>query len=876
MSDTTTLGYSIFSDLDKNEYLNEIYRAILYDYAIALFGLTENQPEEFDLDDALRFADLLSKSNGVPNSEMHHLWAQEIVALLNELRPGNDTVRYYTGSVLSSVGNFRGVSLRAEGYRSDDIFEQLVTEIRKEYLRIPAAPDKYFFSAQKEIYDRFDTSYFSYSAPTSLGKSYVMRMFIKEQIESRTGDELQNYAILVPTKALINEVTSSISEDLKDTLSEKDYRIVTSAGAMALEEPHNYIFVMTPERLLYLLIIMKDIPIEYLFIDEAHKISKKDGRSAFYYKVVDMLSQREHRPHIIFASPNIPNPGVYLQLIPGVDDEADNQLSTLYAPVNQEKFMIDMKGHELHVYNEVTQELRKLGTFDEGKDLLDFVKELSGDKRTIVYCDSKEKVIALAKAYADSLPPLNDPELDALAKDIKQDIHSSYYLADVITKGVAYHMGYLPAPIRMRIEEIYKRKDGNIRTLFSTSTLLEGVNLPADNLFITSNKNGGIMSPIEFRNLMGRVGRIEFNLYGNVFLVCIPRKANVKRYLDLLKQNVEPQQLSVVSALSQEQKEKIVASLRSGNAELLPEPRQDSDEYSLMRKISSILLRDVMRGRNSRIYKEFAPLLADGVGNEIKEAFLRKESQPDDNISLTHDQTEKLASAIRAGLRYPPITIGGRAKQADTVAFLNQLCVIFKWDKYESGTLGFHKIADDGTIDYSKIRWYAYVLNQWISGVSLKQMISETIANDLKPGSNAKVRYNNAWVPFEDKPELINALISSMLETVEDVILFRLSNYFLKFSEVYKSIYPDRPFMDWYEFVEYGATDLLTIWLQRNGFTREAATFIRTNRATYVMDIDGETYLSDALLSCDNQSVKREAEQVYYNNHELFKPDFLM
>ena len=136
MNENTTLGYSIFSDLDKNEYLNEIYRAILYDYAIVLFGLTENQPEEFDLDDALRFADLLSKSNGVPNSEMHHLWAQEIVALLNELYPGNDTIRYYTGSVLSSVGNFRGVSLRAEGYRSDNVFEQLVTEIRKEYLRI--------------------------------------------------------------------------------------------------------------------------------------------------------------------------------------------------------------------------------------------------------------------------------------------------------------------------------------------------------------------------------------------------------------------------------------------------------------------------------------------------------------------------------------------------------------------------------------------------------------------------------------------------------------------------------------------------------------------------------------------------------------------
>lgn len=107
-------------------------------------------------------------------------------------------------------------------------------------------------------------------------------------------------------------MTNGLTEDLNDDLYEHDFRIVTSAGAVSLEEQHNYIFFMTPERLLYLLILMTEIAIEYLFIDEAHKISKRDSRNAFYYKLVDMLSQREHRPHIIFASPNFPNPEIYL------------------------------------------------------------------------------------------------------------------------------------------------------------------------------------------------------------------------------------------------------------------------------------------------------------------------------------------------------------------------------------------------------------------------------------------------------------------------------------------------------------------------------------------------------------------------------------
>ena len=129
---------------------------------------------------------------------------------------------------------------------------------------------------------------------------------------------------------------------------------------------------------------------------------------------------------------------------------------------------------------------------------------------------------------------------------------------------------------------------------------------------------------------------------------------------------------------------------------------------------------------------------------------------------------------------------------------------------------------------------------------------------------------------FEYTQEHINALIASILETIEDSIQFRLSNYFLKFSEVYRVVHPDAAFKDWYEFVEYGATDPLIIWLQKNGFTREAATYLKANRTKYLIEIDEQTYLFEALLQCDNESIRREALQVYYNNHELFMPDFPM
>lgn len=859
----TTIGAVLFDGIEENPYLNELYDAILYNYGRQLFGLTNLPEKEISVPAALRFADILSKSVHTQNEETHKLWAQEIVALLNALRPDDELIQYYLGSVLTSVSNFRGVSLKAADYVSADLLDRIFTQVSKEYLRIPEAENEYFFRAQKEIYEKFNEPYFSYSAPTSLGKSYIMRTFIREQIAK--GKQC-NFAIIVPTKALINETTEKLTEVLGPELKEKNYRIVTSAGAMALEEEHNFIFAMTPERLLYLLILMKDIPIEYLFIDEAHKISKKDGRSAFYYKVVDMLSQRSTPPHIIFASPNIPNPEVYLQLIPDVANRENYKIATKFSPVNQEKFLIDFKCFELHYYNEATQKLTKYCSFPEDKGLLDFVHELGEGARSIVYSNSKDNVVEYALQYATQLQPLHDSDLDVLAQDIRQDVHGDYYLADIVEKGVAYHMGYLPSTIRARIESLYK--DGKIHTLFCTSTLLEGVNLPADNLFITSHKNGGDMSPADFRNLMGRVGRIEFNLYGNVFLVCIKRKTKKERFLHLLQEKIVPQQLSLATALTPEQKTGIVSVLKSGQAEIPKDGSLPPAEYSLIRKVANILLKDIVSGRASRVKKEFSDVLSPEDEAAIVAAFAGREHSLDDDINLSLDQTEQLAREIRSGrLHYPAIRIGGKADYNELRNFLERLCDIFKWETYEYDTLGFRNKSSGA---HTKLSHYAFVLNQWVSGMSLNHMVTDSIDYYRSTGKG-KVKLKGQYVAFKDEAPYVNALISGMLEDIEDVILFRIANYFLRFSQEYRACFPDASFTDWYELVEYGTTNPEAVWLQRNGFTREAAAYITEKRSQYItFDDNDQLRLKPALLECENRSIRREAEQVQYNSPEIY------
>lgn len=307
---SSTLGESIFKDIESNEYLQEIFNAILYNYSLSLFKLQNKEQISFSLVDALRFADLLSKSTDPIKSEHHKVWAQEIVALLSTLYPEDESIKFCMGSVLTNVCNYMGLSLRQNTYKSINTFENAFEEYKKSFLQIPFQSNNYFFKSQKSVFDSMQKEHFSYSGPTSMGKSFVMRVFIKEQISNGIKN---NFAIIVPTKALINEVSSRIITDLNNLLSQMDYRVITAGGEISLQQKHNFVLVLTPERLLYLLLENPNFKLDYLFIDEAHKISSKDTRSPFYYKIVNLLSKREQKPHFVFSSPNIPNPEVYLK-----------------------------------------------------------------------------------------------------------------------------------------------------------------------------------------------------------------------------------------------------------------------------------------------------------------------------------------------------------------------------------------------------------------------------------------------------------------------------------------------------------------------------------------------------------------------------------
>ena len=57
------LGDVLFQDIDDNDYLNELYKNILYNYAITILQITNiKQLRGINVDDALRFADSIRRN----------------------------------------------------------------------------------------------------------------------------------------------------------------------------------------------------------------------------------------------------------------------------------------------------------------------------------------------------------------------------------------------------------------------------------------------------------------------------------------------------------------------------------------------------------------------------------------------------------------------------------------------------------------------------------------------------------------------------------------------------------------------------------------------------------------------------------------------
>ncbi|MBN8207092.1 hypothetical protein JF550_14160 [Microbacterium esteraromaticum] len=333
-------------------------------------------------------------------------------------------------------------------------------------------------------------------APTSYGKSEMLIDKVSSDLQQRT-------CVLVPSRALIAQTRTSIVSDLRVRSSR--VRVITHPDAYNGED--HFVAVMTQERLQRLLLDHPDVALDQLLIDEAQNLLAGDSRAVELSQVILISRARNLDLSVTYYTPFVASPE-NLRHIEGVDRATRSK--TVNEHVKVEKFVIAEPGTHHRLYDQFLNESFELDSVvpsDELGALID-----AGGHRVLVYVNRPADAQALASRLASrresvELSPVSMRAIQAIA-DL---IDPRYSLIDAIKRGVMFHHGQVPDSLRLYIEELFRDDDSSeARYLVTTSTLLEGVNTPADRLVMMSGSKGrGNLSPAAFRNLVGRVGRFR-------------------------------------------------------------------------------------------------------------------------------------------------------------------------------------------------------------------------------------------------------------------------------------------------------------------------------------------------------------------------------
>lgn len=770
--------------------------------------------------------------------------AYKLISLLYVFYSKDHFFKLQAYNVLIKLGNFPSIELvlgKTE-VKSDEI---ILDRIVKETYQAAPASSHIFTDTQYRLFEKMkDSNHFSFSGPTSFGKSFIFESFIKYLIHKKNGSD--NIALLVPTRALINQVSTK----LKHVIEDKRYKVLINPLVPPLYKKgdNKFIFVFTPERLISYLSESNPV-INYLLVDEAHKLlSETDSRAPLFYHAL-MIAKRKSI-NLYFSSPNIPNTDIFLQL---VGNSVEETLSIKEKSVAQNRFFIDCIEKRAVYFSEYGDELPlnyngyASNIFSNLKNAID---TFGKGNPNIVYCNTKKDTIQYALEFAKELSSVTNDELSQLILLVKETMHEEYYLIDCLKKGVAYHFGGLPQQIREEIELLFQKKI--IKNIFCTSTLLEGVNLPAKNIFILSNAIGMTkLSKIDFWNLAGRAGRLTEDLSGNVICLRVVNKKNrwkdPSKDLQVVKDNV----LSDVSSILMSNKQKFYENI--GNSIVgKPFTRKNvtDNQKKILDSYGNILAYHALSKTDSILRSKF-------IDKNVKAKeiinYLEKINKVPDRI-LSQSSTIKLIYQNNILLSETefmdvPDSLGYK----ECLELLESLYELYNWKVEESG--GRTPLAKNKSI----LGYYAVLMSSWINTQPLNVIIKKSI-NYYDENSKTISIDNGEFVPFEKgNRDHVNHIVNSVVSDIENVLRFKIKSYVKNYIDLLAVKFEKNEILNnlpkWDSYLEYGTDDNILIELQNLGFQRHTASFLKNNYLDFFVVEDG------TIVDLNENELKKQFQQ---------------
>lgn len=333
-------------------------------------------------------------------------------------------------------------------------------------------------------------------APTSYGKSEIIINKVFANLDKKV-------CVIVPSKALLSQTKKRL---LDNSVENELTRIITHPEMYKGNE-EQFISVLTQERLLRLLQKNESLIFDLVLVDEAHNLfgdKKNDGRSTLLAQTIIILKSRNNNIKFNFFSPFISNPE-NLKV-----RQSDYEISSKGTDefIKSEKYFIcnvyDSSG-ELLLYNQFSNSL-----INTGKKFSNTIELLKREKaaKNIVYLNRPKHIEDFSQKLSSSLSE-NGVDVSELISTISDFLHPEYNLIKCIRKGIVYHHGGMPEIVRLYVENIFS-KYAFLDFVITSSTLLEGVNIPAEKIFLLSTKKGkSNLSISQFKNLIGRVNRFS-------------------------------------------------------------------------------------------------------------------------------------------------------------------------------------------------------------------------------------------------------------------------------------------------------------------------------------------------------------------------------
>lgn len=808
------------------------------------------------LDDILAFADILSLSSDAS----HRNIALKIISCLHSTYVDNPKYQYYSKGLMLRLGNFPGYTLLTRDSNNDSE-ESLDLAIEKEFKQIinrDEYSNKVFTDSQHAVFQALlDRNHFSFSGPTSFGKSFILTSFIKSiLINNKRGT---NIVFLVPTRALVSQTLKKFKDILSDM---EDYAISASPDIPALlrNQKKHYIFIFTPERFLHYLSTPSNPSIEYVFVDEAQKIVSEDTRSVIYYHAISLAERNSCK--LFFASPNIANTDIFLKLF---NKSTKETMVITEAPVCQMRLFIDLISHTATIFSDSANS--ETIYIDNQLDLYSMIDSISKKVdplryKSLVYCNTIDDTIRCAKEMADTLNEIDSPELKKASDEIAAFIHKDYYLVSLIRKGVGFHFGKLPQKVRDIVEQLYEK--GDLHYLFCTSTLLEGVNLPAQNIFILNNQVGNRdFRAIDFWNLAGRAGRLAQELCGNV--ICVRWSTKNGRW-------TTDSSLDIVRSKKVEQIETDIISGRHNFYQNLlnaakdePFTRRDTpdEQQRIFKSYSNVLLSHFADDRSSLLRNEFQRKKPQGVIEILN--YEKNLEVPADIISrfpgIKVSYQDQLWKANPRKLKKMDIPT-----YDSCLALLECLCDVYHWETEETG--GRHPLLPHG--NRNCLRHYASLMSDWMNSKSINEIIAANIRSHKGKRIPNGYTSNNTrnYEMFNPGSKVhLNIIINETISDIDTFIRFSLKTYFENYYCILERRFgKENAGRNWAIYMEHGTCKKALIEIQKLGIPRHLSNVLLSDfKECCKFDSSGELvelYVPAILQKIHKQGHEKYAELV--------------